>query len=103
MFFNSSHMLINRNISFILTTDRLTALRYLSCDSLLLKGLVGGFECGHVLELHVLSCQAIFTVAQLHHLVDGVPHCAVILHHHRLHGLDQTTLDVTCCDRKEPC
>lgn len=64
-------------------------------DSLLFEGFVRGFQCCHILELYILSCQAVLTVSQLHHLIDGVPHCAIILHHHRLHRLDQTTLDVT--------
>lgn len=67
----------------------------LSADSLLFEGLVRGLECGQVLELHTLAGQAVLPVAQLHHLVDGVPHRGVIFDHHRLHRLNQTTLDVT--------
>lgn len=55
------------------------------------------------MELDVLSCQAILAITQLDHLVDGVAHCAVILHHHRLHRLDETTLDVTGLGSLDSC
>lgn len=70
-------------------------------DSLLFKGPVRWFDCYQILELYVLSGQAVLAIAQLHHLVDGVTHSPIVLDHYRLHGLDQTTLDVTWKRRKD--
>lgn len=64
-------------------------------DLLLFKRPVWGLECCQILEFHVFSGQAIFTITQLDNLVDGVTHRAIVLHHYRLHRFDQTTLDVT--------
>lgn len=80
----------------MITNGTCTSLRRAApLDSLLLEGLVGWLECGHVLELHGLPSEPVLAIAQLDHLVDGVPHRGIVLHHHGLHGLDQTTLDVT--------
>lgn len=65
-----------------------------AASSLLLKSLVGWLKGSQVLELDALASQAVLAIAQLHHLVDGVSHSSIILHHHRLHGLDEPPLDV---------
>lgn len=60
---------------------------------------IGWFQRRQLLKLNPLSSQAVFTIAQLYQLLYLVPHCTIIFHHHTLHGLDQTALNVTCKHR----
>jgi len=71
------------------------------------KELVVRFHDWNILEFDMACVEAILAVAQLHELADRVSHRAVVVHlskngssrvgcnHKRLHGLDETTLNVS--------
>ena len=66
---------------------------YIEAESTL-EGTIGRLDGGQLLELDPLPRQSVLSVSQLDQLLYLVTHGAVILHHHALHGLDQTPLDV---------
>lgn len=48
-----------------------------------------------ILKLDILAGQAILAVAQLDKIIHRITNSAVVFHHHTLHSLDETSLDVS--------
>lgn len=59
-----------------------------------LKGIIGRFDGGQLLELHERSIHPILPIPQLNQVTVRISYCPVIVHHETLHGLDETTLDI---------
>ena len=59
-----------------------------------LKGGVGRFDGGELLELHEGAVHAVLSVAELDEMSVGVADGSVVVNHDAFHCLHQTTLDV---------